>query len=247
MLIKGTKRGILLLQWARGGKSMNSNRKTSITIGIFMLAATVSFLIGSGLIQSVLVSPEYLNNVYPNKTKLIVGMFLELMDAIFIFGIGMLMFPILKQHNPAIAVGYFGTRVIEATTLVVSILSLLILIPLSQEFIAAGTTDGSYYQTLATLAIQGHDMAFHLAMLILGLGSLMFCYLLYTSKLIPRLLSVIGFIGYLALIASSCLEIFGVEVGMILFIPGGIFEIIFPIWLIIKGFNITKLDSQRIN
>lgn len=219
---------------------MNSNRKTAITVGIFMLGATVAFMIGSGLIQSVLSNPEYLNDVYPDKTKLIAGMFLELVDAALIFGIGMLMFPILKKHSPAVAIGYFGTRVMEAVILVASILSLLILMPLSQEYIAAGATDGSYYQTIGTLVIQGHDMAFQLAMLVLGMGSLMFCYLLYKSKLIPRLISVIGFIGYLALIASSSLEILGVDTGMILFVPGAIFEIIFPIWLIVKGFNDHK-------
>ncbi|WP_373228701.1 DUF4386 domain-containing protein [Cohnella sp.] len=216
---------------------MNSYRKTAITVGILMLGATVAFMIGSGLIDSVLSNPEYLNHVYPNKTKLIAGMFLELMDAALVFGIGMLMFPILKQHNEAIALGYFGTRVMESVILVVSILSLLILIPLSNEFINIGATAGSYYQTIGTLVINGHEIAFQLAMLVLGLGSLMFCYLLYTSKLIPRLISVIGFIGYAALIASSCLEIFGVNAGMILYLPGAAFEIIFPIWLIVKGFN----------
>jgi hypothetical protein len=226
---------------------MNSNRKTAITVGIFMLSATVTFMIGNGLIESVLSNPDYLNNVYPNKTKLIAGMFLELIDAALVIGIGMLMFPILKQHNQAIAIGYFGTRVMESVLIAVSLLSLLILVPLSQEFIAAGTADGSYYQTIGTLALNGYDTAFQLAMLVLGLGSLMFCYLLFTSKLIPRLISVIGFIGYVALLASSCLEIFGVDVGMILFIPGALFEIIFPIWLIVKGFNKTALDSQRIS
>lgn len=227
---------------------MNSNRRTAVLVGIFMLSATVVFIIGSGLIDSVLSHPEDLKHVYPNKTKLLVGMLLELLDAAFIFGIGMLMFPILKKHNEAIAIGYFGTRVIEAITLVMSILSLLILIPLSREFIdtgAKGAAGGSYYQTIETLVQHGHNMAFQLAMLALGMGSLMFCYLLYTSKLIPRLLSVIGFIGYTALIVSSCLEIFGVEVGMILFVPGAIFELIFPIWLIVKGFNKTATDSER--
>lgn len=224
---------------------MNSNRKTAITVGIFMISATVVFMIGSGLIDSVLNNPENLNHVYPNKTKLLLGMFLELIDAAFVFGIGMLMFPILKKHNEAIAIGYFGIRVMEAATLVVSILILLILMPLSNEFVATGTPVGSYYQTIGTLVINGHELAFQLAMLVLGLGSLMFCYLLYTSKLIPRIISVIGFIGYVALIASSCLTIFGVEVGMSLFIPGAIFEILFPIWLIVKGFNITALESSK--
>jgi hypothetical protein len=225
---------------------MNSNKKTATMVGVLFLVATVTFMIGSGLIDSVLNSPEYLNNVYPDRTTVIVGMFFELINSVAVVGIAMLMFPILKQHNEAIALGYYGSRIIESAILIVSVIGALILIPLSQEYITAGATGDSYYQTIGTLAIKGHDTAFELAMLVLGLGSLMFCYLLYTSKLIPRWISVIGLIGYVALLASSCLGIFGVDVGMILYIPGALFEIIFPIWLIVKGFNINAIDSGAV-
>lgn len=223
---------------------MNSNRKTAILVGVFMLAATVVFMIGNGLIESILKTPEYLDDVYANKTKLIVGGLLEFIDAVLVVGIGMLMYPILKQHSKAVAIGYFGTRVIEAVLIAVSIISLLIIVPLSQELINTGAADNSYYHTIGAIAVNAHDIAFQMAMLVLGLGSLMFCYVLYVSKLIPRLLSVVGFIGYIALIISSFLEIFGVEVGMLLFIPGAIFEIIFPIWLIVKGFNVNPAATR---
>jgi hypothetical protein len=72
-------------------------------------------------------------------------------------------------------------------------------------------------------------MLFEMAMIVLSTGSLLFCYVLYLSKLVPRFLSVIGFIGYASLLASSCLAIAGQDIGPVLYIPGAIFEIIFPI------------------
>jgi hypothetical protein len=48
---------------------MNSNRKTAITVGVFILAATVAFMIGNALIESVLSNPEYLNNVLSRQNK----------------------------------------------------------------------------------------------------------------------------------------------------------------------------------
>lgn len=58
-----------------------------------------------------------------------------------------------------------------------------------------------------------------------------------TSKLIPRTVSVLGLIGYAALSIGAGLELFGFEVGLMLAIPGGILELILPVWLIVKGFN----------
>ncbi|QYR19298.1 DUF4386 domain-containing protein [Paenibacillus sp. sptzw28] len=76
-----------------------------------------------------------------------------------------------------------------------------------------------------------------MAMIVLGLYSLLFCYLLYRSRLIPRLISVFGLIGYASLLTSALLELFGYSPGMLLFLPGALFEILMPVWLIVKGFN----------
>ena len=81
-------------------------------------------------------------------------------------------------------------------------------------------------------------------MIALGLGSLPFCYLLYKSRLIPRWLSGLGFIGYVALLTSALLEVFGYSAGMTLYLPGALFELIFPIWLIAKGFNLPSIASE---
>ena len=91
--------------------------------------------------------------------------------------------------------------------------------------------------------MKGNFFAYQLGMAIWGLGGLMFCYLLYESKLVPRLLPVWGFIGYIIFISGTILELFGNNIGVQLSIPGGLFEIFLSVWLIVKGFNAPAIAS----
>lgn len=152
----------------------------------------------------------------------IVGSFLEFVDVIAVIGIGALFFSILKRYSTPIAWMYLATRILEAALLSVSIASI---------FFASALL---------------YERAFEIAMLILGLGSLPFVYLLYRSRLIPQAISVLGFIGYAALLLWALLELSGYTTGFVLFAPGALFEILFPIWLIVKGFNPSATFFQSV-
>lgn len=216
---------------------MNTNKKTARIVGALFIVTTIAYITGSGLIGSIVDTPDYLINVYPNKTSVIIGVLLELINSVGVVGIAVMLYPILKKHNETMALGYFSSRILESAMLIVGVISPLLLITLSQEYVKAGAPDASYFQTIGILSIRGQFLAFQMAMIVLGLGSLIFCYLLYQSKLIPRSISALGFIGYASLLTSSLLEIFGHNIGMMLYLPGALFEIILPIWLIVKGFN----------
>lgn len=225
-----------------------SQRKAEITVGVLILLATITFITGDSLIGSLLSSSDYLSAIYTNSNQLIVGVLLEFVDAVAIVGVGVILFPILKKHNEAIAISYVGTRLIECATLIVSGIGLLLLAPLSLEYVQAGSPDASYFQTLGSVLIAQGDFAFQMAMLALGLGSIPFCYLLYKSNLIPRTLAVLGLIGYAALFLGTMAGMFGfIDVtqglGLLTVIPGGLFELILPIWLFVKGFN-SSADSS---
>jgi len=223
---------------------MSSDKTSARIVGALFLTAIFTYGLGNGFIESILDAQDYLANVHENKMQLILGAILMLINSAVVVGIGVMMFPILKQHNEPIALGYVGTRIIEAIILIVGVISLLSLLTLSEEYIKSGTPDVSYFQTLSTLAVKGNYFAYQIAMIVLGVGSLTFCYILYQSKLIPRFISAWGFIGYAALLAGALFEIYGFKVGLILSIPGGLFEIILPVWLFIKGFNPIAIASE---
>ncbi len=221
---------------------MNTNKTTTKLVATLFLITT-TYLTGNVLIESLLASSDYLSTISATTTRVSLGAILMFINCIGVVGIGVLMFPVLKQHSEAIALGYISTRIIESVLLIVGVISLLSLIPLSQEYLKAGANEATYFQTLSTLAIKGNFFAYQLAMMVLGIGSLFFCYALYQAKLIPRFMSAWGIVGYAALLIGALLELFGFKVGLFYSIPGGLFELILPIWLVAKGFSSSATVS----
>ena len=79
------------------------------------------------------------------------------------------------------------------------------------------------------------DYGYFIAMLFLGSGSIPMCYILYKEKIAPKWLALWGAIGYSVLAFGFLMELFGKEWSMYLLILGGLWEITFAFWLIIKG------------
>ncbi|WP_217560581.1 DUF4386 domain-containing protein [Paenibacillus sp. GbtcB18] len=212
-------------------------RKSERAAGALFLLSTVAFLIGSGILDPILHRTDLLSSMYSERTSVFTGLLLELINAVAVVGIAMLLHPILRKHHETFTMGYFASRVMESTLLILSLLGPLVLLALSKKSISAGTSDDSYLQMMGNLAVEAHILLFDMAMIVLSLGSLLFCYILIRSRLVPRLLSIIGLIGYTGLLVSSSLSIAGLDLGNVLYIPGAIFEIVLPVWLIVKGFN----------
>ena len=93
------------------------------------------------------------------------------------------------------------------------------------------------------LLTKGNFYAYQIGMAIWGIGGLMFCYLLLVSKLVPQWITIWGFVGYLVFIAGTILELFGISIGVQLSLPGGLFEILLSIWLIVKGFREVEIQN----
>ena len=230
---------------ARG--EIKTNKTTARMVGALILIATGTYMFGSGLLDSILNPPGFLLHVYAKRTQVVSGVLLQFIDAAAVAAIGILLFRSLSKHNEAIALGYLATRIIECVLLLVAGISSLSLIALSREFGAAGAADASSFQALGTLAAAHSKLAFQIAMIVLGLGSMPFCYLLYRSQLIPRSLAALGLIGYAALFIGGVGELFGLNLSMLHYLPGGIFELLLPLWLIVKGFNPATPVSERDN
>jgi hypothetical protein len=226
---------------------MNSSKTTARIVGVLFLIAMVASLLGGGLVESIITAPDNLMAVSENETQVIIGVLLELINAIAVVGIGVFMFPILKQHNENIALGYLGIRIIEAVFCSVIVISPLSLITLSQGYLQAGAADATYYQTVDALSMaQRASVSGLLIPVFFSLGALLFYYLLYQSKLLPRFISVWGFIGAVLILILNLLSLnleIGISIGMVLALPMILNEIFLGIWLIVKGFNPSAIAS----
>ncbi len=224
---------------------MDLYKKTAIIVGVLFIIATVTSVIGGLLVEAIIDAPDDLVNVSENENQVIIGLLLELTWAASAVGITVLMFPILKKQNEGLALGYVGARIFEGFIATVGAISGLLLISLSQEFVIAGAPDATYFQAFGTLLLGARDLAWWIGpMIVFALSALIFNYLLYHSKLIPRWLSVWGFIGGTLLLAEGLLGMFSLTISPVLAAPIAVQEMVLAVWLIVKGFNPSAIASK---
>jgi hypothetical protein len=225
-------------------EEMNKYRTTARVVGVVYLAGFVVGIGGDMLIQSILGAPNHLATISANSMTLAIGAMLWLMAVVGDAAHGVLMFPVLKQHNERIAVGYLAARIVDAIFIAVMVLFVLLQIPLGSEYLKAAAPDAFYLQTLSTLFTQAQLYAYEIGMSTLGLAGVMLCYTLYRAKLVPRFLAVWGLVGYTIIFCGMVSEIMGSDLGLASSIPGGLWEVFTGVWLIVKGFNSAAIVSQ---
>ncbi len=221
---------------------MKSQKTIARTFGVFFLLAFLSYGVGSSLAASVTDASDSHSTINENKAQLIIGVILmALIHTIVNIGLPVLMIPILKPFNKILSYGYLSAGITATVVLIIGSILLLLYLPLGSLYENADATELQHFETISTLLTKGNFYAYQIGMAVWGIGGLMFCYLLYISKLVPRVLSVWGFVGYLVFISGTVTELFGYPIGVQLAIPGGLFEISLSIWLIIKGFKKSEL------
>jgi len=224
---------------------MNPIKKTAIIVGVLFITATVAYSLSVIFLDPILGGSDYLTKASENEIQVIIGALLVLIDAVAVAGIAIVIYPILKKHNEALALGYVGARIVEGVLFIVNVITILTLLTLSQEFVQTGASDASYYQTLGTLLLAAGDWAFLFGFgLAFTLSALILNYLLYQSKLIPRWLAVWGFVGAALVFAYYLLQPFNINLVEILFLPIAVQEMVFAVWLIVKGFNSSAIAAQ---
>jgi hypothetical protein len=220
-------------------EEMNTYRTTARVVGVLYLAGMAVGVVGNIIIQSILGAPDYLSTVSANSMKVAIGAMLWLMTVAGDAAHGVLMFPVLKQHNERIAFGYFGSRIVDAAFIGVHVLFVLLQIPLGSEYLKAAVPDTFYLQALSTLFVRVNLYAYQIGMIFVGIAGLMLCYMFYKVKLVPRIVAVWGLVGYATILCGSVLEVLGFQLHLIHTIPGGLWELFIGVWLIAKGFNLS--------
>ena len=208
--------------------------------GALFLLAMVSSLVGGGIIESVIGAADYLISIASSATQLFIGSSFEMINAIAIIAISVILFPILKQHNEQLAIGYVSFRIIESIFCIISAIVPLLLLALNQQYLASKEFLGepAYFNSLATLIINARMQCTGLLIpLFFSSGALLFYYMLYASRLVPRFISIWGIIGVILILILNFLINDTHSLAMALALPIILNEIFLGFWMIIKGFS----------
>ena len=211
---------------------VNTYRTTAKIVGALYI---MGFIVG--IAGSVLGAPGQLDTVSARSMMIAIGALLWVIAAAGDAAHGVMMFPILKQNNERVALGYLSARLVEAAVIAVSALFILLQIPLGAEFLKASASEIPYLQSLSTLFAQSQAYTYQIGMVALGMAGLSLCYGFYRAKLVPQFFVIWGFIGYVSFLLGSMLEVLGFNLQLLHTLPGGLWEMSIGVWLIVKGFN----------
>ena len=217
---------------------MNTHKTAARVFGVFFLISFLAYGTGSALIQSVVSAPDILSNVYASTTLIVVAAILMgVVHTVTNIGLPVVLRPVLKPRNETLYFGYLSAAIVATVTLLVGVIFLLLLLPLSDAYMGYGSAVTGQAETMAIFLREANYYSYQIGMAIWSLGGLMFCSILYQHKLIPRLMSVWGVVGYAVFLSGCILAIFGLDFGLIHTAPGALFEVFLSLWLIVKGFN----------
>lgn len=223
----------------------SSQRTISLAAGILYLLTFVS--IPTLILYGPVKSANFILGAGPD-TGAIAGGILEIIVALAGIGTSVVLFPMLRKQNEGVALGLVGSRVLEAGTIFIGVAFILSIVSLRQA--GAGADALVISQTLVTL----YDRIFLLGQSFMpAVNDLLLGFLLYRSRLVPRVLSLIGIVGAFPLVAAYLAVLFGLigqhapSTGLAA-LPVALFELLLGIWLVVKGFNpeaVAVLESGR--
>lgn len=217
--------------------------------GVFFIVAAVAAIIGLALEGPVLNDSRYIVAASGDDSRVILGGFFEVILAVSVIGTAVTLFPIVKRQSEGIALGYVAGRVVEAVVIVVGIISIVSVVKLRQSFPGATGADALSLVDIGKSLVVIHNWTFLFGPnLALGPNTLMLAYLMYRSRLVPRVIAVVGLVGGPLIFASGTAVLFGVYGqqsvwGSIAAIPVFVWEMSLAVWLIVRGFKASAITS----
>ena len=189
---------------------MNTFKKTAILVGILYIIGTVSGILSVVFTQAIFNDPGFPAIIHGNENQIILGALFVLLMGLALAMVPVILYPLLKKINAALAMGYVVFRGgLETFTYMLIVFCWLLLVPVSQKLVQAGTAQ-DIYQALGTLLLKAADTGSTLTAIVFPLGALMLYSIFYRSNLIPRWISVWGMIAVvLNLFSTGLAPMFG--------------------------------------
>ena len=238
---------------------MNTYRKNAVIAGVLYFLGTVFGVLGAVIGGEVLTSiisgkplagVDILGLVAANSSHLTGGAFLTFMMGISLVAMTVFLYPIFRKDSAELALGMVIFRgALEGTFYFATTLSILTLVAVGNEYIATGA-DSAVLQSIGNVLYQFENLKAPVSSIIFLIGATCIYLTFYRTRLIPRWLSVWGFIGVVASMTSALLNFFHMDPGYGLYLEMVIApqELIMAGWLIVKGFNpsaIAALSAKR--
>src|SRR5688500_15493658 len=224
---------------------MDSLRKTALVAGALYLITFATSIPARILFGPVRNDPNYILGPGADAQVLFAG-FLDVMLALACFGTAVALYPVVKRQNEGVALGFVGSRVLEAAIIVTGVIALLSVVTLRQAGAGADALGASH----ALVGMYNWTFLFGPGFMAC-VNALLLGSLLYRSGLVPRVIPLVGLIGAPLLFASDLAVMFGLWVQdtpptLIAVVPIALWEVSLGVWLVVKGFKPSPVTAGMV-
>ena len=166
-------------------------------------------------------------------------------------GTAVVLFPVLKRQSESAVLGILAARILETCLIFFGVISLLSIITLRNDVAGHPAADPASLVTTAHSQVAIYNGTFLLSQSLMPvIVDVLLGYLLYRSRLVPRILPSVALFGAPLLLASDMAVFFGAlePVSPITGLPAlpiAAFELALGIWLLVKGFNPSSPCSHN--
>ena len=223
---------------------MKSNKKVGRLVGSLFL---VIFIIGVTMyqfLQSPLFMDNFLTATFSSANQIIISSLLGILSGLLSVIISILLFPIFKRYSATLANIYFAFCILYFVAIAIDNVSVLSLLELSKEYVTNGGESADSYKIIGTVLYGRHWWTHYYTLLISCFPVFVLYYTLYLSKLVPRIISVIGILAVILMFIEELFSMFGLSISMNMLLPMGLIQLFLPLWLIFKGLNSSMLATE---
>ncbi len=227
---------------------MTSTRKHSLAAGIFYVLtfASIPTLVMYDIAKT---NPDFVLGA-GSSTPVVWGAVLEIIVALTGIGTAIALFPIVRRQNESLAIGFVASRTLEAAMIFLGVVSIVSLVALQQDFGTVPGTDTSAVVLVGASHASTYQWAFTVGQSLMpGFNAILLGTLMYRSRLVPRILPIMGLIGAPLLITSTLATVVGWNEPLsawsaLAALPVAVWEFSLGVYLLTKGFKRTALIEE---
>lgn len=214
---------------------MNSNQNKGRLVGVLLLLV---FIFGITIFQflqgATLFSDDFLTLTAKNSDKIIGSVLLGILSGILSIIISIILLPIFKKYNQNLAYLYVAFCILNFITIMIDNYSVVSMLELSKAYTE---NENNVLQSISTIYSEKHWWTHYLYLLISCFPVFVLYYTLYATKLVPKIFPIIGLIAVVLMFVEELFSIFGNSISSNMLLPIGLIQLLFPLYLIFKGFN----------
>lgn len=238
---------------------MKTYRMNAVMAGVLYFLGTAfgiaGALVGGEVLTSIisdqpLAGVDILSLAAANSSRITASAFLTLLMGISLVTMTVFLYPVFRKVSEELAMGLILFRgALEGIFYCSTTLVFLTLVAIGNEYVASGANSAAL-QSIGRALYLFENLKAPVSSILFIIGATCIYLVFYRTRLIPRWLSVWGFIAAAASLASALLGFFHIDTNLGFYLEIGTMfpqEIVMSIWLIVKGFNrqeITALSAK---